>query len=106
MEQVKSQPIADDAIQCPPQEEGKCCQGEPEYKIWVLDYRVSGVRDYRGIAVVSAEDANIAIRQFKADSMHNGNPNKIIVREVQQVPFPLDQRLLFETYMKIAEDER
>lgn len=102
MEQMKSQPKVDDEIQCQ-QEEEKCCVGEPNYKIWVLDYKVMGQANYEGIAVVSAEDANTAIRQFKADSRHNGTQDKIIVGEVQQIPFPLDQRLLFESYIKVFE---
>lgn len=101
MEQVKSQPIADDAIQCPPQGEEKCCKGEPKLKIWALDYTVMGQPNYKGLAIVSAEYASDAIRQFKADSMHNGNQDKITVGEIQQIPFPLDQRLLFETYIKV-----
>lgn len=100
MEQMKSQPRVDDEIQCPPQEE-KCCEGEPKLKIWALDYTVMGQSNYKGMAIVSAEYANDAIRQFKADSVHNGNQDKIIVGEVQQIPFPLDQRLLFETYVKV-----
>ena len=99
---MKSQPRVDDEIQCPPQEE-KNCEEEPKLKIWALDYTVRGQSNYKGMAIVSAEYPSDAIRQLKADSMHNGKQDKIIVGEIQQIPFPLDQRLLFETYIKVLD---
>lgn len=82
------------------------CKETPAFvdvKLWVLDYENVSDPSYRGLAVVAAHDVRQAERIFYSDSRHNGNPSKIRIGKIEQIPFPIVPDLIMETYFKIFE---
>lgn len=87
-----------------PQETVECKEAPKAFvKLWVLDYENVSDPSYRGLAVVAAHDVRQAERIFYSDSRHNGNPSKIRIGKIEQIPFPVVPDLIMETYFKIFE---
>ena len=85
-----------------PQETVECKETPKAFvKLWVLDYENVSDPSYRGLAVVAAYDVRQAERIFYSDSRHNGNPSKIRIGKIEQIPFPVVPDLIMETYFKI-----
>lgn len=88
------------------QQETVECKEAPAFvnvKLWVLDYENVSDPSYRGLAVIAAHDVRQAERIFYSDSRHNGNPSKIRIGKIEQIPFPVVPDLIMETYFKIFE---
>lgn len=99
MEEIKH----DCGEQC--QQEDNPCKTVPQepLKLWVLDYTNTDDSSYKGIAVVAAYDGAQAVSKFKADTMHNGYQNKIKIDQITEIPYPVEARIISETYIKVFE---
>ena len=74
----------------------------PPVKLWALEYKCLSDPQYAGVAVLSAPDAGVAERLFKAESRHNGEQNKLKVVGIEEI-HPQDKALLYEVYIKVYE---
>lgn len=81
-------------------EKTPCASPEETLKLWVLDYTTTEEPQYEGMAVVAAYDVSLAERVFLSSSMHNGNP-KLLIKKIEQIPYPWSQSLLMEKYVKV-----
>lgn len=78
-----------------------CKPQEPFVKLWCLTYKVLTDPDYEGMAVVSALTPGEAQDIFIRETQHNGNPDKIRVGRIDQIPFPVVPKLIMENYVRV-----
>lgn len=74
-----------------------CVAPKSKKVLWGLAYRILGT-NYKGVALLLAEDAQQAEQVFKTNSAFNGTQGSIIISAVAQVPDITESGLCIEAY--------